>query len=174
MDPFIGQIKMFAGTFAPRNWALCDGQLLPISSNAELFSLIGTFYGGDGRSNFALPDMRGRLSMNYGQGPGLTNRILGSRFGVESVNLTANELPAHTHAFHVSTQGAQSASPAERMIATPDTGETLFVDFDSAKQASLRENIVKETGAGQAHTNEMPFLCVNFIIAIKGIYPSRN
>lgn len=174
MDPFIGQIKMFAGTFAPQNWALCDGQLLPISSNAELFSLIGTFYGGDGRLNFALPDMRGRLSMNYGQAPGLTNRILGSRFGVESVKLTANELPTHTHAFQVSTQGAQSSSPAERMIATPETVETLFVDFDSAKQASLRTDIVKETGAGQAHTNVMPFLCVNFIIALKGIYPSRN
>ncbi|WP_432467758.1 phage tail protein [Agarivorans sp. Z349TD_8] len=174
MDPFIGQIKMFAGPFAPRNWALCDGQLLPISPYTKLFSLIGTFYGGNGRSSFALPDMRGRLSMNYGQGPGLTNRLLGSRFGVESVNLTANELPTHTHALQASTLSTQSASPEGRMVATPDTGETLFVDFDSAKQASLRENIVKETGAGQVHTNEMPFLCVNFIIALEGIYPSRN
>jgi len=172
-DPFIGEIRMFAGNFAPRSWALCDGQLLAISQNDALFSLLGTIYGGDGRSTFALPDMRGRIPLHKGQAPGLSNRPIGQQAGQENVTLTTNQLPAHNHAFHASTSPADSGYPAGQLVAdtTPDP---VYNEAGADTDIAMPANTVSNVGDGQAHPNTMPFQCVNFIIALFGIYPSRS
>ena len=170
-EPFVGEIRMFAGNFAPRNWALCDGQLLPISSNDALFSLIGTLYGGDGRTTFALPDLRGRVPLHMGQGPGLTDRRIGSRGGSENTTLTPGELPVHNHPVQASTDPATSGDPGGNVVA--DAGDSQLYNSvpgdipDPGMQTS-------QVGGSQQHTNVMPFQCVHFIICLFGIYPSRN
>jgi len=175
-EPFIAQITMFAGNFAPRSWALCDGQLLPIAQNSALFSILGTTYGGDGRTTFALPELRGRFPMHQGTGPGLRNKRLGERGGVEDTVLTSAQMPPHTH---VGTMKAAStigdaASPAGNHLAQSNDGENNF--SNSSSDASLAANslTIGSSGGGQAHTNMPPFLAVNFIIALQGIFPSRN
>lgn len=171
-EPFVGEIRMFAGNFAPRNWAYCDGQLLAISQNDALFSLLGTIYGGDGRTTFALPDMRGRIPVHMGQGPGLSNRRIGMRGGAENVTLTTNQLPSHTHGpLKANGEIAGSDSPKGHVTGDTQDGHPYY-----GKSASTAFNAaaISNVGGNVNHTNVMPFLCVNFIISLYGIYPSRT
>jgi microcystin-dependent protein len=170
-EPFVGQITMFAGNFAPRGWAYCDGQLLAISQNDVLFSLLGTIYGGDGRTTFGLPDLRGRVPIHVGQGPGLTNRPIGAKSGSETVTVTTNQMPAHNHALNASTDPAGDTSPVGNVTAT-STGASIY--GGTGTPVDLATSAVANTGGSQPHSNVMPFLCVSFIIALFGIYPSRN
>lgn len=175
-EPFVGEIRMFAGNFAPRGWAFCDGQLLAVSQNDALFSLFGTIYGGDGRTTFALPDLRGRIPIHAGTGPGLSPRNLGAKAGLERVSLTVGALPPHRHAFNAVSEAGTETSPtgntfapvaAGNMYRTPSTSPALpFI--------SLASDALANAGNGQSHTNLMPALCVNFIVSLFGVYPSRQ
>jgi microcystin-dependent protein len=170
-EPFVGEIRMFAGNFAPRGWAFCDGQLLAVSQNDALFSLLGTIYGGDGRTTFGLPDCRGRIPIHAGHGPGLSERRLGAKGGAEKVTLTVNQLPSHTHGpLKATTQTATDALPDSRLTAQTDAAlyinDTPIGGFNAAS--------ITDVGGSQPHTNMMPSLCVHFIIALVGIYPSRQ
>ena len=172
-DPFVAEIRIFAGNFAPRNWAFCDGQLLQISQNTALFSLVGTTYGGDGRTDFALPNLQGRAAMHPGNGPGLTSRTLGESGGAETVTLTAAQLATHGHAL-----GANQTSPANQ----DDPGSTVVpgvtaganVYGAASNLVPMADDLLGETGGGQAHTNMQPFLALNYIIALQGVYPTRT
>lgn len=170
-EPYVGEIRMFAGNFAPLGWAFCDGQLLAVSQNDALFSLFGTIYGGDGRTTFGLPDMRGRVPIHAGHGPGLTERRLGARGGAEAVTLTVNQLPSHTHAYNATTSAGLGNSPQNAFI-----GESPTVDVfaEATPSESLAPQAVSAVGGSRSHTNVMPFLCVHFIVALFGIYPSRQ
>lgn len=170
-EPFVGEIRMFAGNFAPRGWAFCDGQLLAVSQNDALFSLYGTIYGGDGRTTFGLPDMRGRIPIHAGSGPGLSNRRLGAKSGAESVTLTVNQLPSHSHTYNASTTAATANSPADAVI-----GESPSIDLfgEGTPTSNMATNAITGVGGSRSHTNLMPYLCINFIVALFGIYPSRN
>ncbi len=170
-EPFVGEIRMFAGNFAPRSWAFCDGQLLAVSQNDALFSLLGTVYGGDGRTTFGLPDMRGRLSVHAGQGPGLSPRALGAKSGAENVTLNANQMPSHRHAYQGSTDAGNSNTPAGNVLAGRANDATYI---ETPASTSMSSTSVTNTGGSQSHTNIMPYLCVNYIIALFGIYPSRQ
>ena len=162
---------MFAGNFAPRGWAFCDGQLLAVSQNDALFSLLGTIYGGDGRMTFGLPDMRGRVPLHEGTGPGLSPRRLGSKGGSERETITVNQLPAHNHPMVGTTQAADTKDPTNALPATLAT-ENIY--RTSGNTTLMNESSSSDSGGlGQAHTNLMPTLCVHFIIALVGIYPSR-
>ena len=172
-DPYVGEIRMFAGNFAPRGWAYCDGQLLSIPSNDALFSLLGTIYGGDGRTTFGLPDMRGRIPLHQGTGPGLTNRKIGAKSGQEDVTLTLNTLPAHNHAFQASVAPADSGYPAGQVIANTEPA-SVYNNAAPDTSTAMPATTVENTGANQPHTNIMPFQCVHFIIALIGVYPSRS
>jgi microcystin-dependent protein len=165
-EPFLGSIILFAGNFAPRGWALCNGQILPISQNTALFSILGTTYGGDGRTTFALPDLRGRAAVHFGQGPGLENYSLGQSAGEESVVLNVNEIPAHQH--------AQPASNAEQDTNRP--GNAVPAKGGVYANASDGTTLDPTTIAGgsQPHDNRSPYLTLNYIIALEGIFPSRN
>ena len=172
-EPFVGQIKMFAGNFAPRGWAYCDGQLLAVSQNDALFNLLGTIYGGDGRTTFGLPDLRGRIPIHAGggAGPGLSPRALGAKSGVEEVTLTQNQLPIHGHPMKASADAATTPNPASKVA-----GETLTTTpyIDDTPASGFHANAVTSVGGSQSHNNMMPFLAVHFIIALFGIYPSRH
>lgn len=168
--PFIGEIRMFAGNFAPLGWMFCEGQLLPISENETLFNLIGTTYGGDGQTTFALPDLRGRLPIHQGQGTGLSNHVIGEQGGAESVALTINQLPAHPHAVQATSADADRRNPKMALPARPP--EAAFTP--SGTIAPMASATVEAAGGGQAHTNLQPALCVNFIISLFGIYPTQN
>ncbi len=171
-EPFVGEIRMFAGTFAPVGWALCDGQLLAIANNEALFSLLGTIYGGDGRTTFGLPDLRGRIPIHAGSGPGLSPRSLGSKGGSETVTVTAGELPSHTHNVSASASSASSGNPAGNVSA--NTAPTNVYSTSLATAQTMSGAAVSNTGGSRSHTNLMPALCVNFIVALFGIYPSRH
>lgn len=171
-EPFVGEIRMFAGNFAPRGWAFCDGQLLAVSQNDALFSLYGTIYGGDGRTTFGLPDMRGRIPIHAGQGPGLSPRNLGSKAGTEQETVTINELPTHSHTFSGVNVQATETSPGANETLAQSVGYDAYVPNQNATPMS--NNTVSAVGGSRSHTNEMPFLCVNFIVALFGIYPSRH
>jgi microcystin-dependent protein len=168
MEAFLGQIVMFGSNFAPRSWAFCDGQLIAISQNAALFSLLGTIYGGDGRTTFALPDMRGRVPVHPGNGSGLSQYQLGARGGTENTTLTVANLPAHTHDVRLVDE------------ATEERGEGHYLanghpNYGSGTPSStLSREAVANTGGGQYFNNIQPYLCVNFIIALYGTFPSRN
>jgi len=170
-DPFIGEIRMFAGTFAPQGWAFCDGQLLTISQYNALFSLLGMTYGGDGRTTFGLPDLRGRLPIHQGTGPGLSNRRIGESGGQENVTLTTAQLPAHSHPFNASTATASSADPSGNL---PANAATTSIYGSGEPSVAFGSQAVTDTGGSQPHTNLMPFQCVSFIIALNGIYPARS
>lgn len=174
-EPFIAEIRIFAGNFAPRSWAFCDGQLLPVSQNTALFSLIGTTYGGDGRSTTALPNLQGRAPMHPGRGPGLTARRLGQRTGVETITLSEAQIPSHSHTVRaVFTPGTNNQTPnTNTSISANGFGDRLYQNTTN-NRVSLADASVSNTGGGQAHTNLQPFLAMNFIIALQGLYPSRG
>jgi microcystin-dependent protein len=169
-SPYIGEIRIFAGTFAPVGWATCDGQLLAISQNDALYTLIGTTYGGDGQTTFALPDLRGRIPVHQGQGGGLSNYVLGQNGGVESVTLTANTLPIHTHAASAASGVGHISEPGGAVPAA----HRDYPVFDSAPGSARAANALTSIGANQPHENMPPFLCINFIISLYGIFPSQN
>ncbi|GGX70515.1 microcystin dependent MdpB family protein [Tateyamaria omphalii] len=194
-DAYIAQIMMFGGNFAPRAWAFCDGQLLAISSNTALFSIIGTTYGGDGRTTFALPDLRGRVAMHPGHGPGLTSRSLGQRGGVENVTLNTTQIPSHNHfpsatattnttsQMRAESRAGNVSTPAGNMLAG---GTNIFranapaedVVMDPAMvdvQVDVNVAVTEQNvGGNLSHTNVQPFQCVNYIICLFGIFPSRS
>jgi microcystin-dependent protein len=176
-EPFIGEIRMFSGNFAPRGWALCEGQLLSVEDNQSLYALLGTNYGGNGRDTFGLPDMRGRIPVGDGYGEGLTVRRQGEQFGTEIQALTIQNIPPHKHSFMASQDLADSNEPAGNVLA--NTGEKVFYEnIDPNDPADIIVPLTKEsiqaTGGNQAHSNLMPALCINFIIALGGIFPSRS
>lgn len=168
-EPFIGEIRMFGGNFAPRGWAFCNGQTISIAQNTALFSLLGTTFGGDGRSTFSLPNMQGRMPMHAGQGPGLTPRTLGEAVGTPTHTLTSAEMPAHTHGLNAAPAGT-----------TGTPGGSVALAAGAKAYRTPASNLVSmaagttSSGSGQAHDNRQPYLGVTFIIAMQGIYPSRN
>ena len=172
-EPYIGEIRMFGGNFAPKGWAFCDGTLMSVSENQALFSLLGTVYGGDGRTTFGLPDLRGRIPIHAGSGPGLTTRNLGTKSGDETVTLTADNLPSHTHAWYASTTSATASSPTGNVTAS-DLASDIYSDSTSPTATMNASAIANYAGGGTSHANIMPFQCVNFIIALIGLYPSRH
>lgn len=187
MEPFIGMIVMFGGNFAPRGWALCDGTLLSISQYQALFSILGTTYGGDGRTTFALPPLRGRVPMHAGSGPGLTPRSLGEKAGWESVTLNTNQIPSHTHGISITDatlrvvrEDGNTSEPAGAAIANVSPDSTMAYNNSTAPDANAAAGSLQiaaqalNTGGSQGHTNMQPYLAVNFIIALQGTYPSRN
>jgi len=171
-EPILGEIKMFAGNFAPTGWAFCQGQLLPIAQNTALFSLLGTTYGGNGTTTFALPDLRGRAPIGFGQGPGLSNKDLGQQFGTETVTLTTAQMPAHSHTVNaVTTEGNQNL-PTNSL---PANTKALDKEYsDAASNTTMKSGMIGITGSSQPVNISQPSLGVNFIIALQGIFPSRN
>ncbi len=170
-EPFIGQVMVFAGNFPPRGWAFCDGSLLAISQNSALFSILGTTYGGDGRTTFGLPDLRGRVPIGMGNGPGLTPRVLGERAGEENHTLITNEMAAHSHVVSVgaSNGGATGSRP---IGAVPAGGQ--FYDAAANAGGSLGAVTCANSGGNLPHNNMQPYLVLNFVIALVGIFPPRN
>jgi len=171
MDPYIGQISLFAGNFAPQGYAFCHGQVLPISGNEVLFSLIGTAYGGDGVQNFALPDLRGRVPVGVGTGPGLSTWVPGEKQGQENVTLLSTQMPAHAHPLQGSTDVSNSTDPTNAVLGT-DT-DNSFVPTSTAPKA-MAPVAVTGIGGSQSHQNLAPSLALNYIIALEGVFPSRN
>jgi microcystin-dependent protein len=169
-QPFIGEIRMFAGTFNPAGWEFCNGQLVPISENETLFTLIGTIYGGDGESTFALPNLQSRVPVHQGQGPGLNNYTLGEMAGVEAVTLATAQTPVHTHAFVASTAGGNDNNPGNDVIA--DGPALAFIEANP--NAALAPGSVAPVGGSQPHENRMPVLAINYIISMFGIFPNRS
>lgn len=177
MEEFIGIIKMFAGNFAPRGWALCNGQILSIAQNTALFSILGTTYGGNGQTTFALPDLRGREAIGTGQGPGLSNIILGQVGGVENVTLITNQIPAHNHALNVNDGDATVHKPTSAtVIAAPVdvNGDGVNDYLSTTPNVALSPNSIGLTGGNLPHENRVPYLGVSYIICLEGIFPSRN
>jgi microcystin-dependent protein len=172
-EPFLGEIRMFGGNFAPVDWALCNGQLLSVAENAALFNLIGTTYGGDGVSTFGLPDLRGRFSMHQGNGPGLSSVTIGEQAGAETVTLTSRQIPAHSHTAACAAGGGNAASPSNAFWSTDPQGNTAA--YNESGGSSMAAGALGSTGGGLPHDNRQPFLAVNFIISIVGgIFPSEN
>ncbi len=166
--PFIGMIVMFGGNFAPRSWAFCSGQILPIAQNTALFSILGTTYGGNGQTTFALPDLRSRVPIHPGQGPGLSPYSLGQQGGVETVTLTTNQMPAHNHSLVANNTAPNDNLPNGNALAD----STIYTS--AAPNAQMNAASIGIAGGSQPHPNIQPYTCVNFIIAIQGIFPSRN
>ena len=174
-EPFTAEIRIFAGNFAPRGWAFCDGQLLPIAENTALFSLIGTTYGGDGRTTTALPNLQGRAPMHPGRGPGLTSRRLGERVGVETVTLSEAQIPSHSHTARATTTISDTGTPSNTTTFGRTTGGGQgYQTNTTGNLVDMASSTLATTGGGQAHTNLQPFLAINFIIALVGLYPSRS
>lgn len=172
MDPFLGQISLLAFNYAPKGWAQCNGQIMSISQNTALFSLLGTVYGGDGVTTFALPDLRGRVAINQGQGPGLSTYLIGQAAGVETVTLNTTELPAHAHPaqLHASNAGVNQEEPQNHL-----PGETAIYTDGAANQIMNAASVtVGPTGGNQPHENRQPLITLNYCIALNGIYPSRS
>jgi microcystin-dependent protein len=168
-DPYIGAIFMFAGNFAPQGYAFCNGQLLPISQNAALFSLIGTFYGGNGTSNFALPNLQGASPLSFGQGPGLSQRDIGGTGGAANVTLPSSQLPLHTHAAQgVATAGTQQAPTGGAWA------EIRGLPYAPTPDGAMDSRAIALAGGSQPHNNLPPYLVINFIIALVGVFPSRS
>ena len=175
-EPFVAEIRIFAGNFAIRGWAFCNGQLLPISQNTALFSLIGTTYGGDGRTTTALPNLQGRAPMHPGRGPGLTDRRLGQRTGAETVTLSEAQMPSHNHTWGVPTGFAagNDRSPVGSFVGGTSTNGNAFQNNTTANLVDLASETLPNTGGSQSHNNLQPYLALNFIIALQGLYPSRS
>jgi microcystin-dependent protein len=175
MDPFVAEIRIFPFNFSPKGWAFCDGQILPLSQNTALFSLLGTTYGGDGKSNFALPNMQGSAPMHPGQGPGLSLHDLGETSGTETVTLLESEIPSHNHTFKVSNQQSDIQQPTSTTSLGRTVGATPFV-AGSPTPALVQMNFQSLTPAGgnQPHNNMQPYLTLNFCIALQGVFPPRT
>ncbi len=172
MDAFIGQITIVGFNFEMRNWAFCRGQLIAVSQNTALFSLLGTIYGGDGRTTFALPDMRGRVAVGFGNGPGLRSYSIGQKGGMEQVALTINQIPAHNHKIAMGGTGSTNMGSGN-FLASVTQGDNIFTS-DASGSNALDPSTVTNMGGNQAHTNIQPFIAVNYLIAMQGIFPSRN
>jgi len=179
-QPFIGEIRMFGGSFAPAGWAFCAGQTMPISENDALFTLIGTTYGGDGQETFGLPDLQGRLPVHAGQGPGLSqNYQLGQTGGVESVTLSTNQIPGHNHPIIASGNPADANIPTNNTILA-NMGPSgiaqvpCYKAFDNTAQIVMNANSVTPAGGSQPHDNFQPTLCISYIISLFGVFPSQN
>jgi microcystin-dependent protein len=169
-QPYVGEIRMFGGNFAPAGWMFCAGQLLPISEYETLFNLIGTTYGGDGQSTFALPDLRSRVPIHQGQGSGLSNYILGETGGAETVTLTPNQIPMHSHAPMGSNTGG-SDNPTNNFWANSTTGKPYSA---APPTVQMNAGTILTMGGSQPHENMIPFLCVSYIISLFGIFPSQS
>ncbi|MCB1605554.1 MAG: phage tail protein [Xanthomonadales bacterium] len=169
-EPFIAEIRIFAGDFAPSGWAFCDGQLLPISQNTALFSLIGTTYGGDGKSTTALPNLQDRVPMHPGQGPGLSNRRLGETGGVDSVTLSEAQIPAHSHGWRAAVDPADLQSPGPNRSMTRSSVNAYA---PPPADTGLAPEMLRAQGGGQPHNNRQPYLGLNYIIALQGVYPPQ-
>ena len=172
-DPFVAEIRIFPFNFAPRGWAWCDGQLLPLSQNTALFSLLGTTYGGNGKSNFALPDLQGRAPMHPGQGPGLSLHDLGEIGGSETVSLLESEIPSHSHVLMASTVSSTKSIPTGNSLTRIGSGATPYKAAGSAQVAMAGEALAP-SGGDQPHNNMQPYLTLNFCIALQGVYPPRT
>lgn len=170
-EPFIGEIMLFAGTFPPVGWAFCDGQLLAIAQNTALFSLIGTTYGGNGQTTFALPDLRGRVPIHPGQGPGLPGFTLGESSGEPAHTLLTTELPAHSHALLADASNGSQSGPGNAFPARDPSGSPAY---SAASNTSMAAGAISSVGSSQPHNNMQPFLALNFCICLQGIYPSRS
>jgi microcystin-dependent protein len=171
MDPFVAEIRMFPFNFAPKGWAFCDGQLLPLSQNTALFSLLGTTYGGDGKSNFALPNLQGSAPMHPGQGPGLSLHDLGEASGSDTVTLLQSEIPSHSHGLQASAGDGTDPTPQGAYLAT---GIGIGQYATASNLIALSVNAVSVAGGDQPHNNMQPYLTVNFNIALQGVYPPRT
>jgi microcystin-dependent protein len=171
-DPFVAEIRIFPFNFAPKGWALCNGQILPISQNTALFSLLGTTYGGDGKSTFALPDLQGSAAMHPGHGPGLSLHDLGETGGTEAVALLVSEIPAHSHAMR-----ADHSDPADVKIVNPSASFAVSQEaqiYQAAVDTTLAPEALAPSGGGQPHNNMQPYLTLNFCIALQGVFPPRS
>jgi len=174
-EPFIGEIRMVGFNFAPRGWALCDGQLLPIAQNQALFALLGVTYGGNGTTTFGLPDLRGRVPVHQGDGPATSPYVIGQSGGTETVTLLTTQIPAHTHALAGFNGTPTTSNPSGAFIASAQTTDGNAVNsFAPSANAVLSPASVGASGGSQPHNNIQPYLCVNFIIATTGIFPTRN
>ena len=174
MESYVGQIMLFAFAYPPEGWAVCNGQLLSIAEYDTLYSLIGTTYGGDGQSTFAVPDLRGRLPIHQGTGPGLSNRIIGERAGSETVTLTPSQMPAHTHAVVATSAIANSGAPGPTVLPGAVTNQTQYVtDLTGAVPFSMSSQAVSIAGGGQPHENCMPTMTMRYCIAAFGIFPTQ-
>jgi microcystin-dependent protein len=172
MAPFVGEIRLFAGNFAPAGWMFCEGQLLPISENDTLFTLIGTTYGGDGQSTFALPDLRGRLPLHQGTGPGFSTRTVGESGGAEEVTLTIQQLPAHSHPLTATNDTATSTNPGGQVLARFSQANIDPYLEATPGNVNLAPSSIPPIGGSQPHTNFQPYLCVDYIISLFGVFPS--
>lgn len=174
-SPFVAEIRMFAGNFAPRGWASCDGQILPISQNTALFSLLGTTYGGDGKSTFALPNFQGSAPMGQGQGPGLSSRFLGEIGGEQNVTLLDAQMPQHNHGYQAGAGGARggASTPAANFLGSGNAGvDKIYAP--SGANSTMSPQAISITGSSFPHNNMPPYLCVFFIIAMQGVFPARG
>ncbi|MNQ39752.1 Phage Tail Collar Domain protein [compost metagenome] len=171
MDPFVAEIRIFPFNFAPKGWAWCDGQLLPLSQNTALFSLLGTTYGGNGMSNFALPDLQGKAPMHPGQGPGLSLHDLGESGGTETVTLLESEIPSHNHTLTVTSLNSQSTTPANNNLGR---GNPVKVYSSGGSMTAMGTNSIAPSGGSLPHNNMMPYLTMYFCIALQGVFPPRS
>ncbi len=172
MEQFLGEIRIFCGNFPPRGWAFCDGSLMPLSQNTALFSILGTRYGGDGKTTFALPNMGGRTPIHQGAGPGLSDRTVGEAVGSETVTLLETEMPAHNHVPQSQTT-ADSIDPTGNIWADVASGKGAVRLYSSAANVSMNIQAVQYAGNNQPHNNMQPYLGLNFIIALEGVFPAR-
>jgi microcystin-dependent protein len=170
-EPFIGQIMLVPYNFAPRGWAFCQGQILPIAQNTALFSLLGTTYGGNGQTTFALPDLRGRVAISSGQGPGLSNYDLGQASGTENTTLTINQMPTHNHLVNCNTEGSNTNIPTGAVPGETSVGN-IYANVLGA--ATMNNGMINNTGGNQPFPILQPYLTINYCIALEGIFPSRN
>ena len=177
MEPFIGEIRIFGGNFAPKDWAFCDGQLIKITDNTTLYAVIGTTYGGDGRVTFALPDLKGRAPMQPGRGYGLTDRVLGERRGTNTISLTQDQIPAHNHTMKAESVTGTTPEPQNNSLAQIKSragSVNVYHTEQSQQPGHLANEALQTAGANQPHDNTQPYLVLNFIICLDGIFPSRN
>ena len=173
-DPFVAEIRIFPFNFPPKGWALCNGQLMPISQNTALFALLGTYYGGDGKSTFALPDLRGSAAMHLGQGQGLSERSLGETGGSETITLSGSEAPAHSHALRASPDPADLTAPGVTRSLAGSQGGNIYAPASPAPPlTSMSPQALTLAGGGLPHTNMQPYLTLSFCIALQGIFPPR-
>jgi len=173
-SPYVGEIRMFAGNFAPAGWMFCQGQLLPISENETLFQLIGTTYGGDGEQTFALPNLSSRVPLHMGQGAGLSNYVIGQSGGTETVTVTALQMPLHTHAVGATNSNGSATSPNGALFARNPSSPDTYSNDISGGIVPISPNAVSPSGGSQPHENMQPYLAINFIISLFGIFPSQS